>query len=276
MLFRSMWDPQVRGRCLAPTPYLSLRLRKPLDQNSAPLMGVWLAPAEGQINYKTMPFLVVPTNKRRVVLGRAKQCAENNFDFSAYTGSVTLGFRTGDLSGNWGPPQTFTISIQHPIMPWTWQPYLRAIFWYVLGIMIFLIAAIRVWVFQRSSHETLEEFLVNYSSIKKDSAWMALRKYHKQELPMRRWNTVLAWLQGLLALVGIVAFVMSYLHFSTGLTSMRQLMLTFGPLAGFVLLGWINNIFLALRIRSKRREIANLPVAPNFQEASAKLLKGWK
>jgi hypothetical protein len=273
---RLVWNPQTSDPCPSPTPYAVVGQSSLPNASNTPLLGLWYAPPGGTINYKAPPNLILSSQKKQFVLGRHTQCAINNFDFQQLGSSVTIGARLGNLAGQWGTPQTTTFTISNPTAPWTWSPSMRIVFWGGLTLILLLLSLLRSWLFQRKSLSMLEDFLANYSTIKSDVAWLALRKLVEKETPTKRISLVLMIVQFLVLLVGLYAFVMSLFQYAVSKPSMTHLLLLVGPMSLFVLMVMLVHVVFGWRVSVKRHEIATLPIAESFRAPCNDLLKGWK
>lgn len=271
---RLVWSPPTHERCRVDQPFVHLRLAAS-SIKSAPLVGIWQGGKDGTINYNRPPHLLFSAQKD-IFLGRKNQCAENNLALSQAEGTSSFGVRLGSFAGQWGPPQTVFFNKSHPIEPWTWSPTMRVVFWVGLTALFFLLSLLRTWVFQRKSEGLLSDFLSNYTSIKGDAAWIALRKLVEKEKPARLISLLLFIFECFIVLVGGYIFAMSLLDYEVAPHSMTHLLIVVIPLSVFMLLNGLVQFLASWRIRQKRNEIAWFPVASSFQKPCAELLAGWK
>ncbi len=270
---RYLWEKPLRDSCTSTQPYAILQLAETPPKGT--LFGIWMPDATGLINYKNPPNLVFPPQQDRLYLGAPTQCSQTNFIFPKGS-EVKLGLRMADYSGRWSPPTLVTFSKGASLQPWTWAPSSRARFWFILGALFFLFGLLRTWLFQFKAHKLLDEFLLNYSSIKNDISWIALKKLTQEVNPLLLKNLIFAILQYLLVAIAIIVFVMSLIHFSAGTTGVSQLFITVGTLALFLFFNWGVHFLFFLRLKQRRRRVAHLPVSPNFQQAHQQLLGSWK
>ena len=273
-----IWEYPANDTCMSGAPYAKLTLSPPeiKDSNLPRIFGIWLPDSSGKITYQGLPSLIITTKNNKLVLGRDNQCDTKNFSFEGLTGSVRLGIRAMDLSGNQGPKKLVNLTIGSISAPWSWSPGSRSLFWLVLAFLIFTIGFLRGWMFQRKSSELIDDFLYSHNAIKGDMEWLTLRKLVEQETPLRRKNMLFSILQILLVLFGLTVFVLNFMNLSAGVTTKTQLFLLVGPLSVFLLLGWGVNLLFSMRAKSRRRKVAKLPVAGNFQQAHTQLLASWK
>lgn len=272
---RYLWERQVAGFCLSPTPYAILELDKLPPNDTAPLLGVWVADPNGNINTSAPPNLILSSQQKKHFLGRPIQCSENNLPFPLQK-TMKLGLRLGHVTGTWGPVEEITLAKGTFLHPWTWSPNGRVSFWVILAFLIFLLDLVRVWLFQRISNDKLENYLANNKSIEGDSAWIGLRRMVQSEKLYRLGSTLLGTLHLLLVAFGFYVFFRSLSHFAGTQTALAQLNLTFYPITSALFLHWLVTLAYILRIRSKRKKIAHLPIAAGFKKPSEELLKGWR
>lgn len=269
---RFVWERTLPGACGPPKPYVVLDASK--SPNPSAFYGIWLADAKGNINYKEMPSVVLKPEANQLFLGQTSPCMDKNFVFPAQS-RVTLGVRLGNLSGNWGPPQTVSFASKAPLEPWSWSPNARVLFWVVLGFVLVLLSVFRTWLFQRDSNKVLDDFLNQFEEVKSDMAWLSLKQLAKKEGALRLRNFLVFCVQGVLFFLGLYVWMQGQSHFSVSAASQAELSLAATIWGIVLLLNAVIHLYFTAAIRSKRRNIRNLPMSHTFEDSSKKLLKRW-
>lgn len=273
---RYLWTRRShKGACGAQGPYISVDV-DPNAAKNALFFGVWIAGADGTINEKQMPHMVLKPNKEgRLVLGKTSACTDRNFVFPDGQTQVTLGIRAGNLAGKWSPTEKVTVAVGAMAAPWSWSPGGRVGFWVALGALLLLLSLIRTWLFQRSSNNMLDDFLTKHEEIQNDMAWIALKQMVARENSQRRNNFIVFLLQVLLVGLGGYVFVMGLSHFAITPKSLSEHYLLTAIWVLVLLLSSFTHLFLTFQIRNKRRKIKNFPKSKLFEGTSQELLKRW-
>lgn len=263
------------GQCRPPKPFAVLDLKQTpaLDPH---FYGIWLPNADGKIDDKRMPNLVLQPQQNQLFLGQLLPCSENNFVFPAGRSNLQMVVKVGNLSGQWGIPQSVNLTMQAMMAPWSWTPNARILFWIVLGLLILIPGILRVWLFQTSALSNLLSFLTDHDAIKSDMTWIALKQVVQRDQSIRRSNMILLAIQLILGGVGLYVFWQEHVYFSLSPISRSEIYLVVAILCVVLLLHGIIHLYFTLTSWSRRRAIGALPTSKSFQQASDKLLAGWK
>ncbi len=272
---RFLWERSTSGLCRPPGPYAVLDLKGAPSAPSS-FFGVWMAGAEGKIDYKRAPHLVLQPKKGRLFLGQTSPCDDNNFIFPEGQSKITLGVRVGNLSGKWGTPQQVSFAKTATLEPWSWSPNARVFFWIAFGALLFFLSFFRTWLFQRASHRILSEFLETHEAIKNDMAWLALKQLVQRENSLRLKNFLVFFLQLLLFGLCVYVFVGEYSHFSISPISLAELYLVVAVWGTVLFLNAVIHLYFTFSIRAKRHSVSALPKSKMFEASSAELLARWR
>jgi hypothetical protein len=99
------------GLCTTGQPFVSIAVGEPKDDAAAPAAlryRVWVAGADGQIDYGAPPAAIAAARGGEILLGHSSICSASTFVVPDRT--FKLGIKAVDLAGNASEPVTIDVS----------------------------------------------------------------------------------------------------------------------------------------------------------------------